>query len=131
MKKYKVGQDFLKDEHKEKLVDQYGGYVITKEKYDFVLYGAGKTDLTLICSPEIIVKPVFGSTMDFMKDDWELEDDKIYHCVCISMFKDDKSGEKYLSYFIFNDLQGASNLAAFLYTNLVIQMEIILEKGLK
>lgn len=101
-----VGHNFVNQKFGENFIGRIGGYPIFTKEGQLIIYGIRKTVFSDISEMTIIYKPRIGSTLEFLKEDYIIEDEKIYHCVCLP-FHSDFSNDPLLKYWIFENVEDA------------------------
>jgi len=106
-KKYKIGMDFSKNvPENEKILASIGGYQIVETDDELKIYGAKTVVLNDVINSNLIYSPAVKEGLKFMENEWELEENVIYHVIKIPIRKEN---EEFLAIYVFNDLNTALN----------------------
>jgi len=110
MEKMQIGQDFTKNINLDvefKLIDTIGGYAIVETRKELLIYGGRIISSLDLVSSKIAYESMLGKHMDFMKEDWEIENDKFYHL--IMLYTKGKKDKIIANSWIFEDVKIAFN----------------------
>lgn len=112
MPKREIGMDYEPEfllQEGDELIAKIGGYPVYLNNGELIIGGVNRISLANLYRVEIIYKPCLGSTLEFMKEDFNLGDDTLYQCICLPIIKEDEENP-ILYYFTFENPFAAAEM---------------------